>query len=631
MHVVCRFFNCRRRAAPLCVLTLALWFAWAGQGLAQSFTAGLTNIGSTSYPANALRRVSKLKLSNPLYRSLYNALFDAATGYAYFATAGGTNVNPGWIIKVDLNGPVPVELGAAQCQPGEFNLNCGVLDSANGYAYFGATANAGRVIKIALGAGTNPPTYLGSLALNPGETSPGGAVADFAHGYAYFGCTTPTGIVVKVALGAGTNLPTRVSALTLSANEGRLRRAVVDPANGCAYFASFGGTNPVVVKVALTPGTNPPVRVGATQLDPTESPIGSAVIDAANGYAYFGTYATTTAKVVKVALGLGSNPPVRLGALTLNPGEKELSTAVIDPAGGHAYFGSDHTTPANIYKVALGAGTNLPTRVGLLTLNPGTDPYPAMQPADADKYGEIFLQSSVFDPATGCAYFGTDTFPGQVVKVAVSQKGAGKATRIVIPQTAYVSDVWFYSHAAAGNVRLAIYDNSPAKALLWDSGSFPNSASNAWLGRFIAAGTPTILTLPPGTYWLAWQVDTTVDVPSYTSGAAGEGFFFNQPYGPFPALLGSVTNSSEVWSMYVRYSSSPPAAPLVTSPRFNTNGHFTLQATGQPGTPFRLQASTNLAEWVALATNVVSPGGLLDAVDPDATNYFHRFYRFVWP
>jgi hypothetical protein len=106
-----------------------------------------------------------------------------------------------------------------------------------------------------------------------------------------------------------------------------------------------------------------------------------------------------------------------------------------------------------------------------------------------------------------------------------AQQGFIKGTKILLTNLAAVQNVWFYSHAAGGNIRLGLYDNSSPKNLLWQSGIISNTATNAWITVPIATGTPGTLALFPGTYWLAWQVDSTYDAPSYTAGASGDGFF----------------------------------------------------------------------------------------------------------
>jgi hypothetical protein len=53
--------------------------------------------------------------------------------------------------------------------------------------------------------------------------------------------------VVKVALGSGANPPTRVGAVTLNAREIYLKSAMLDAANGYAYFANYGRAWSVVM------------------------------------------------------------------------------------------------------------------------------------------------------------------------------------------------------------------------------------------------------------------------------------------------------------------------------------------------------------------------------------------------
>jgi hypothetical protein len=104
-----------------------------------------------------------------------------------------------------------------------------------------------------------------------------------------------------------------------------------------------------------------------------------------------------------------SNGFTQVGSLTLNTGESALRSAVIDPASGYAYFGTN-TAPGVVVKVRLSDFT----RVGNLTLNTG----------------ENELDSAVIDSANGYAYFGTGTFPGIVVKVRLSDFSRVGALRL---------------------------------------------------------------------------------------------------------------------------------------------------------------------------------------------------------
>jgi len=59
-----------------------------------------------------------------------------------------------------------------------------------------------------------------------------------------------------------------------------------------------------------------------------------------------------------------------------------------------------------------------------------------------------------------------------------------------------------------------------------------------------------------------------------------------------------------------------------------TNGASHLFFAGAAGKTYLLQASTNLVDWTAIATNV-APAGVFEITDPSATNYPYRFYRAV--
>ncbi|MCX5792530.1 MAG: hypothetical protein NTY45_10035, partial [Elusimicrobia bacterium] len=85
------------------------------------------------------------------------------------------------------------------------------------------------------------------------------------------------------------------------------------------------------------------------------------------------------------------------------------------------------------------------------------------------------------------------------------------------------------------------------------------ATASAWNTVLISAGAPTTLTLNSGTYWLAWQWDSTANGPSYTAGSAGSGNYLGQAYGSFPAGWSGGTSSTEQWSIY-----ATQAPPTVT-------------------------------------------------------------------
>jgi hypothetical protein len=58
------------------------------------------------------------------------------------------------------------------------------------------------------------------------------------------------------------------------------------------------------------------------------------------------------------------------------------------------------------------------------------------------------------------------------------------------------------------------------------------------------------------------------------------------------------------------------------------DGTFRFRFASTPGPTWIIEASTNLVDWISLATNS-APNGLFEFVDSDATNFQRRFYRSV--
>ena len=123
----------------------------------------------------------------------------------------------------------------------------------------------------------------------------------------------------------------RLESVVLNTGENLIYCAVMDEANGYAYFGTL--TSPGrVVKMKINENGGAPIRVGALTVNSGENEFLSAAIDTVNGYAYFGTY-TSPGRIVKVRLGEGDAPPVRVGALTLSSGENSAYCMAIDAAG----------------------------------------------------------------------------------------------------------------------------------------------------------------------------------------------------------------------------------------------------------------------------------------------------------
>jgi len=85
--------------------------------------------------------------------------------------------------------------------------------------------------------------------------------------------------------------------------------------------------------------------------------------------------------------------------------------------------------------------------------------------------------------------------------------------------------------------------------------------------------------------------------------------------------VGSVTSSIAALTVVMRPNFARPTRLPDGSVRFS------LSAT--PALTYRLDASTNLADWATL-TNLANPSGTIQFIDLAATNFSQRFYRAVW-
>jgi uncharacterized repeat protein (TIGR01451 family) len=373
--------------------------------------------------------------------SLYSATIDPSGGFAYF----GTGTAPGIVVKIDLASFT--RTGALTLGAGEDYLYSAAIDPSGGFAYFGTVTSPGIVVKIGLSGFTEDDT----LTLGAGEDYLYSAAIDPAGGFAYFGTSTSPGIVVKVGLSGFTE----DDAITLDAGEDNLRTGVIDPSNGFAYFGTFTGsyqTPARVIQVDINP-SNTFAREDGITLEYLPI-IDSAVADLTNGYAYFGTD-TSPAQVIKMDLRNGS----RVGTLTFDAGEDYATSAVIDVSEGFAYFGLA-SSDGMVVKVDLSTFT----RVGSITLDPfeefnlrtavidtsgathyayfGTyyGGYSRIVKIDLDTFTEVdfietthgvdetYLGAAVIDQDAGFAYFGTDTIPGNILRVDLSSFTYSKLT-----------------------------------------------------------------------------------------------------------------------------------------------------------------------------------------------------------
>lgn len=107
---------------------------------------------------------------------------------------------------------------------------------------------------------------------------------------------------------------------------------------------------------------------------------------------------------------------------------------------------------------------------------------------------------------------------------------------------------------------------------------------------------------------------------------------------------GSPLNLGDIDAVWVVYDTTAPGdnfmvfddyqvTGVVPAPRLQVMGWVgqapTLRVFGQTNTAFAVEASTNLVNWAAIKTNVVT-GGYFDYVDNGAVGLRRRFYRARW-
>ena len=105
-----------------------------------------------------------------------------------------TSSSPG-DVKLATEVDILTEVGSLTFTAGE-KTRAAVIDTTNGYAYFGTDDDPGKVVKIRL----SDFTEVDSLTFSPAGKKTRAAVIDTANGYAYFGTDDDPGKVVKLRL-----------------------------------------------------------------------------------------------------------------------------------------------------------------------------------------------------------------------------------------------------------------------------------------------------------------------------------------------------------------------------------------------------------------------------------------------
>lgn len=329
------------------------------------------------------RRVDRVDLAHVDYVTA--SAIDPSGHYAYF---GGSNDNRGDMIsKVDLS--TFEEVADIETDGFDTGYTSAVVDPAGHYAYFGTYTVPGVIVKIDL----DTFQQVASITLPSGDYFLDAAVMDPAGRYAYFFGYT-SGKVIKLDLDAFAVVGT----LTLPETASDAITAVIEPDGSYAYIGVFPLFSQPGQLLRLDLANFQ--LAGSVVMTENERPT-SSVIDAQGRYVYLGTFGGEDgrAQVVKI----DTDTFEQVDEITLDPGESDLTSAVIDPSGSFAYFGAN-TQPGRIVRIDLGTFE----RTGAITLQ---------GPGEGDLYGEDYPQSAVIAPTGEYAYFGLATFPGRVARI----------------------------------------------------------------------------------------------------------------------------------------------------------------------------------------------------------------------
>ncbi len=515
-----------------------------------------------------MRRSAALTLQSG-ENNVFTGVVDTTNGFAYF----GTNTTPGQIIKVQLSDFTRV--GVLSGNSGEDSFVGSAIDVANGFAYFSTNEGTSNIVKVQL----SDFTRVGAVNVAGGGFVQG-LTMDTTNGFLYAATNTIPSNVYKINLSTFTN----TANIALAAGENNVVRIVLDPANDTGYFPTQ--TSPAkIVKVTLSTLT----RVGALTLDTGENNVRAAAIDAINGFAYFGTN-TTPGIVIKVRL----SDFTRVGAVTLSSGENSLYGAAIDTTNSHLYV-ITRTTPGGMVKLS----TSSFTRLGGVTFESGENP----------------TEPAVLDVANGFIYSATQTSPGKIIKVNTNHTSFIHGTKVTLPEAGTLKQINFYSHAASGTIRLALYDST--KTLLWQSGVITNTAAGTIIPVSVEAGTPTALSLAAGTYYFAFQQSSTSSVASYTAGSSGDGWFLAQSFGSFPSSITGESSTSDLYTLYGSYNATTTA---------NAPGAVVPVAPAQTPPPQLIVVPELPITAHALGTNVIDSSGTIYTITQSGNTIERRPY-----
>jgi len=219
-----------------------------------------------------------------------------------------------------------------------------------------------------------------------------------------------------------------------------------------------------------------------------------------------------------------------------------------------------------------------------------------------------------------------------------------------------VSPNYFLGHTGVNGTNVSLdlsaYAGQTVQAAFHFTSLNGGSAGKGWYVDDISLIASPTLTVPPTqTIYAGQTLTVTIDATLFPDGPPTFGLvsgptnvFLNTNNGVLtwtPAIAQTPTTNTisvkvtdnnvpplSVANSFVVQVLSPPALKIAASAQ-PTNGSFQLTFSTGSNTTWRVDASTNLLNWLPLLTNTVGPSGTIQFTDLLATNYPWRFYRAV--
>lgn len=166
---------------------------------------------------------------------------------------------------------------------------------------------------------------------------------------------------------------------------------------------------------------------------------------------------------------------------------------------------------------------------------------------------------------------------------------------------------------------------SPSSLFNSPFGIAVDNATNIYVSD---SGNNTIRKLTPwGTNWIVTTLGGTPGIAGMTDGAGATARFFH----PFDIISDATGNIvvADGYNNTIRKGSSAIYFPDRTVSA--TSSLFSFKLAGPIGRLLIVQASTDLHDWRAIATNSIDSNGVLNFVDPASGQFSNRFYRAITP